>query len=191
VVTKEAADRIDTNQQTQQEEGIEHRKTAAAAEADLAVAEADRSRSESEKNRAEAEAHRGKAVLSTSKGEEAIRKSAVHDADAGLKEAQTEVALSTVGIESGAQGPSEVDYAQAEQVRALIPHDIEHARRKADTESANAELVMAKARAAEKHPALTAQEVDTEKASGELTRAKAKAALKPKPAAVKPKGGKK
>ena len=179
VVSAEDATRIDANQQAQQEAAIEHKKRAEAAAADQAQAEADRLQSEAEKNVAEAEAHRGKAVLSESKGLEAVHKAGVHDADAILKQtqaeslahktpaeielarAQAEGARAGAATTEGATGPSEVDLAKAEQVRALIPHDIAHAK----------------------------QKVDTEKASGELTRAKAKVAAKPKPA-PKPQGGK-
>jgi hypothetical protein len=152
VVTKDDADRIDQNQQAQQEAQIEHQKRTDQALADKAQAEADETQSHAELNIAEAGAHGAKAELSKSQAVTAIHKAGEHIANIHLKKTQAEaLAREPQGQETAAEGPSEEDQAKAEQIRALIPHDINHKK----------------------------QEIDTEKAAGELTRAKAKVAAKP------------
>ena len=177
IVKPEVADQIDQNQQAQQEAAIEHKKRADAAVADQAQAEADQLQSEAEVNIAEAQERLGKGELAKAKAVEATHKAAVHIADVKLKHTQAEVmahktpaeiallksqAKAAKAASPSNTGPSPVDLAKADQVKATTPHVVAHAK----------------------------QKVDTEKASGELTRAKAKVAAKPKPAPVKPKGGK-
>ena len=195
-VAPEKAEAIDKIQQEQQDAQIEAQKALQAAEAQVAEAEAERKAAEAQKFQAESEALAAKAQtlmaqaeLHTAKAELAAAQAQAlalkAPAEADLTAAQAEAASQVKEQEAAAAGPSEVDIAGAEKIRALIPHEVDLAAQKVETERANTEAVRAKAKAAEKHPALAAQEVDSEKAKGELTRAKAKtAANPPKPAAA-------
>jgi hypothetical protein len=159
-VTPEKAKEIDDRQQAQQDAQIEAQKAQEAAQAQQVQAEADRKAAEARKFDAEAAAHGAKAGTLTAQA-------GLHGAKAGLADSQAAALLHKAPAEAGlaeaqaaaaavpqevppaspeSQGPSPVEVAQAERVRALTPHEIE-------TERANAELTRAKAEAATNPPA--------------------------------------
>jgi hypothetical protein len=189
-VEPDKAIEIDQRQQDQQDAKITAQQAQDAATAAQVQADAERKAAEAAKLQAEAEEkmakantlaaqaelHRAKAELAQAQADALALKA---PAEADLAAANAEAA----GAEGSPQGPSEVDIAEAERVRALIPHEIDLARQKVDSEAAKGELTRAQADAVA-HPDLLSQKVDTEKAQGELVRAKAKvAAIPPKPAA--------
>lgn len=201
-VDEEKAIEIDKRQQEQQDAQVEARQIREMAEAEAMKAKGELDLAQAEKFRAEAEAQAAKAETLTAQAELHAAKAELAaaqaqslalkaPAEADLTAAQAEAATQAKEQETAAQGPSEVDIAGAEKIRALIPYEVDLAAQKVETERANTEAVRAKARATEKHPDLTAQEVDSEKAKGELTRAKAKAAAKLLKSTAKKSGGEK
>jgi hypothetical protein len=171
-VDKAKSQEIDQRQQDQQDAQIAAQQAQEAAAAQVAQAEAEQRTALAEMNRAKAQEHLGKADLAHAKAE-----------TEGME-------VESAELPPPPPQPSETDIAKAEQIRALIPFDIDLARKKIELEDAKIELTHSQARAAEVHPDLAAQKVDSEKAVGELTRAKAKtAASPPKPAPVAKKPG--